>query len=114
MPPSKQTIFLDGKAWEIFRERSWSPTEPNSYAFAHSVALICPRCLRQWAIMAFEEDEDTSPTPEYCLAHGGGSLFLRYGSLDLPLLRALPEELLKRELLLHINRLEKRDGSSAD
>lgn len=108
----KQTILLEGRVWEIERERSWSPFQPDSYSFAHSHALICPvrNCLKQWAVMAFEGDETIAPTPQRCRTHGGGSLFVNYGSLDEPLLNALPEELLKRELEVNLDLMEKRDG----
>lgn len=118
----RQTLLVEGKVFSVERERSW-PSEWDGWGYAHSQALICPKCLKQWAVLAFEGDEFIIPQGAYCSSHEGkekwfwnrprvsGSLFPVY-SLDLPLLNALPEELLKRELLLTLKRMEKEDGLS--
>lgn len=120
-----QTLLVEGKVYSVSRPRSW-PSEfgDNGWKFAHSIALICPKCLDRWAVLAFEGDEDIRPEGAYCAKHEGkekwfwnrpvvaGSILPGY-SYDFPLLEALPEELLKRELMLTLKRMENEDGISA-
>ena len=107
--PSTQTILLDGfPPTELFRERSWpSEYSPEAWNYANSLALICPRCLRQWAVLAFAGDLDIHPQGAYCEAHGDGRLLLALGPVDWPLLSALPEALARREFYLTLQYLEK-------
>lgn len=102
-----QTLLIEGSIFTIERARSWpSEYSDDAYNYAHSLALICPRCLERWAVMAFEGDNDLHPQGAYCANHGDGRLLLNFGPIDIPLLLALPLELLKRELLLTLKRLE--------
>lgn len=117
----KQRLLVEGAPYEIDRPRSW-PSEfaDDSWMFAASVALICPRCLRMWAVLAFEGDADIRPEGAYCRRHiprdlwfsnrprVPGSILTGY-SWDRPLLAALPEPLLRREFELHLQRLEMDD-----
>lgn len=102
---AKQTLLVENALYEIERERGWQ-VDGDAYGFAHSLAYVCPKCHKIWAILAFAE-EDTHIQGAYCAQHGDGRLLLHYGSIDEPLLENLPEELLKRELLLTLDRLEK-------
>ena len=106
----KQSILLDNQLFELDRARSWPGDTFGGWNYAHSRALICPKCLSQWAILAFEGDEILHPQGAFCAAHGDGRLLLEFGAIDLPLLAAMPEPLLKRELILTINRLENENG----
>lgn len=113
--PSRQTIFVDGyPPYIVERDRSWpSSWAADAWMWAHSMALICPRCLKQWAILHFEGDENIHPQGAFCEEHGDGRLLLRYGSPDKPLLAALPPDLLRREFELAIRFAEQgdRDGT---
>ena len=106
---TQQTILLDGyPPFTLERERSWpSAYADDAYNYAQSLALVCPCCLEQWCIMAFEGDEDLHPQGAYCEKHGDGRLLLAYGPIDEPLLASLPEALLRREFALTLKRLEK-------
>lgn len=101
---SLQTILLEGQVWELERPRSFPGTEAGAYGWSRSMALICPKCLKQWCVMAFSEDTDIHPQGQFCTQHGDGRLLLAYGPLDESLLSALPEALLRRELLLTLER----------
>lgn len=108
-----QTILLEEKVYDLERSRSWgSEFSDDAYNYSHSLALICPKCLKQWCVMAFQGDEHIHPQGAFCAEHGDGRLLLEYGPIDLPLLRSLPEELLRRELLLTLDRLEAENGLS--
>lgn len=102
----KQTLFLNGfPPFEVERERSWQADDPSAWNYSHSLALICPKCLSQWAILAFEGDEVIHPQGAFCQQHGDGRIFLRLGAIDQPLLSVLPEALLRREFHLTMKEL---------
>lgn len=102
-----QTIFIDGlPPVSVHRPRSWpSPYADDAWGFAVSHALICPECLRAWAILSFPDEPQLSIAGAPCERHGGGTLFARY-RFDPMLLDALPEHLLKRELVLTLKEFE--------
>lgn len=115
-----QTIFISGLPLvQIERERSWTfdEREPRGYQYAHSVALICPRCLTKWAVLSFGDAEHhvQGAWCARCLPadpgfHPGtvpGSI-LGGWIFDQPLLEALPEHLLRREFELHLKEYERR------
>lgn len=111
--------------YEITRSFSWKSPGAAGWSYAHSQVLVCPKCLRQWAHLAFQELSRTDvehhclwPTAAFCSnceveseRAPPGSILLDYGwgigNIDLPLLWALPEELLKREFMIHLNYFEK-------
>ena len=120
---SLQTLFLDGfPPFRVERPRGWQADEDSlGWDFAHSKALICPICLKQWAILHFEEDrehhiegaycerclpslEDSSRRGRVCIPgsiFGSGTYFI-----DRPLLAVLPEPLLRREVALTFRQME--------
>lgn len=104
--PSLQTLWIDGlPPAEFTRERSW-PSDFGGWNYAHSLVLVCPRCLARWAVLAFDE-EDMHPQGVYCEHHGDGRLIHAGGAIDHPLLNALPEALLRREFELTLKELER-------
>lgn len=110
MTPSIQTVFISGfPPARLERQRSWSSLwDAEGYGYAHSQALICPRCLKQWALLQFSEDTETHPQGQYCELHGGGTLFWDW-HFDPELLKALPEALLKREFDLTLKQLQETE-----
>lgn len=117
---TRQTILLGDKLYEVERERGWQ-NDPESlgWSWAQSRALVCPKCLSIWAVMAFEGDEYICPAGAFCDKHPPSERYQTFAGfrvipgsilpdywIDLPLLAALPEELLKRELLLTLRQLE--------
>lgn len=114
---SLQTLFLPGVILsEVERPRSWQ-SDPDSlgWSYAHSQALVCPRCLKQWAVLSFSEAEHhvQGAWCERCqpaqVSEGiiPGSILGNY-NIDEPLLESLPPELLKREALLHLREYARR------
>ena len=124
-PSSLQTLFLDGyPPFQVASPRGWQndPKEnPLSWDYAHSLAWICPICLKQWAVLHFEGDPETTPRAAYCakcqplpeIAQFRGRVCIPgsiFGSgtynIDLPLLEVLPEPLLRREFELTLRQME--------
>ena len=107
---ARQRIFVPGVGvWEVSRYRSWVATPPDGYHYVHSESLVCPRCLKVWAVLHFQGDGDPKVQGAYCAEHGDGRLLSIYGPLDVYLLEALPEPLLRREFELTLKYLE-REG----
>lgn len=124
---AKQTLLVEGQLYHVERERSW-PSEfedSDGWNWAHSLVYVCPRCLKQWAVLHFPEDRDIHVHGVWCQRHRPerehnlwqadrvyvpGSLFPLY-VVDRPLLRVLPTPLLKREFELHLRRMEMEDES---
>lgn len=117
---SSCSIFLPGVGrWTVERARSWPAELGEGWSFSHSSCYICPRCLKQWAFLAFEGDEILHIQPQFCErcppTAGSkwfadrpvvpGSLLWGY-CLDRPLLESLPPELVRREFQLTLKRME--------
>lgn len=113
-----QHIRYKGAAFQVWRRHAW-PAEPNGWHQAHSYCLVCPGCLRVWAEVRLDSDpwcyavpgfceECQSPPETHWLLGVKGSILLEegLGNVDLPLLDALPEELLRREFRIHLQALE--------
>lgn len=106
----KCVITMDGRGWEIDR-----PEVDESRGFhISSIAKVCPKCLRMWAIL--DIGGTYSIQGQFCQRcsftydlYGAvpGSLLDDYSSqtVDWDLIRYLPEELLKREFDLHVRTL---------
>lgn len=105
------TLSMVG-SFAIHREHSFGrPGEPPGY-LAKSHCLFCPRCQRLWATLAIQGEfliwpvaqtcsecqisDEWMPVPGSLLAEEG------FGVIDLELLWALPEPLLRREFDLHL------------
>lgn len=119
----RQTIFIVGEEpVELLRSFSWR-TEGDGWSYVGNRMLVCPRCKRIWAYLDFgkamgwEEAENCLwPVPAFCSrcpAPGpvpSGSLLVAEDAdgrnFDLPLLFALPERLLRREVDLHFTQLK--------
>ncbi len=102
-----QRIWLAGRDYYVERERSWrTAADSESWDYAHSRALVCPKCLSIWATLRFEQ-ENYHPQGQYCEACGDGRLIPQFGPIDLPLIQALPLELARREFLLTLKHEEK-------
>lgn len=115
-----QTLFISGlPPIQVQRPRAWTydESEPKGYSYAHSLALVCPKCLAQWAVLSFAEPDHhvqgmwcSRCTPADPTFHPGmipGSILGTY-NIDYPLLEALPEALLRREFELHLKEYERR------
>lgn len=86
-----------------------------------SRVLVCPRCLISWAHLDFKHQHGRlpadclEPTGHFCGECGpglqedetppGSILWYPGHDLDLPLLYALPEDLLRREFFIHLKHL---------
>jgi hypothetical protein len=111
-----QTIHLFGhpdSPWVIQRNHSWSSEGSLPDHVAQSLILICPHCLKTWAILEIEGDplfdarmvpchnhppvEPFAPVPGSILTEEG------IGRIDIELLAVLPPELLEREFHLHFS-----------
>lgn len=121
----KQLVAVAGfPLYTIERSFSWQEEGMPGWSFTYSRVLVCPRCLKQWAHLAFQNSEPGGGLPLGCLEPTGvfcgdcgpgregkvaGSLLdAPYSSgVDLPLLYALPEPLLRREFELHLKHYER-------
>jgi hypothetical protein len=118
-----QTVSIVGlPPAAIHRSFSWKRKGHDGWSWSGNEVLICPRCLRQWAHLDYgcpmAHDEPVgclSPTGAFCGECGegysdvpaGSILYAGYNLLDLPLLYALPENLLRREFEIHLKHLMK-------
>lgn len=114
----RELIAVSGlPLFEIQREHAWQ-TDSGGWKSAEPMVLVCPKCLRAWAHLdlgegilwpraAYCEDcavaDPWHPVPGSILTEEG------YGSIDTPLLDALPETLLCREFRLHMRELDRRE-----
>lgn len=115
----ERMLILFGQPYRITCSFSWAEHAESGWLYANSVNLICPRCQKQWAQILLDHDEAKGllwPTPAFCGECGpstsprfkpAGSLFQHY--FDLPLLYALPPDILWREFVLHINHEERQE-----
>lgn len=87
--------------------------------FAHSESFICPRCTKKWATLIFDDEIFCWPRAAFCVEceppddphykrwHPVPGALLQsvgWAIIDLSLLEALPELLLRREFILTIRR----------
>lgn len=122
----EQIISLDSRCpedgvYRLEREHSWE-VEFGSYHVAVSHCLFCPACGRIWATLSFPDETLIWPRAAFC-AHCSrfagawdptpGSLLYEegWGVIDVALLAALPSVLVRREFLLHVNRVEKENDN---
>ena len=108
-------LWIDGVA------EGWISKEKiqNGYIL-HSVLLVCPRCHKTWAKILIDGDWEAWPVGASCQAcdwqgndpggtHVPGSVLRSTSTNELTdwtLLEALPVELLKRELDLHMKQFD--------
>lgn len=117
----KQLLLVEGQPAEIIRSFSWRYDSPG-WSFAGNQMLVCPRCQRIWAYLDFGQPKGQGepagclwPTAAFCERCPGdgrwpaGSILIGYSAdgsnFDLPLLFALPEPLLRREMMLHFREM---------
>lgn len=114
-PPPFELRAMEVTYWRFERPASWQNTETGGWNVIGSSAFICPVCLDRWAT---REVEGTFPLftifSVFCVRHAScadkyddvpGSILSETFDPLLPLY--LPADLLKRELLLHINHAER-------
>lgn len=118
-----QTIALpeENLFYTVERAGAWSHQNDGGWTSAAVLAFACPVCLKVWGILG-EEGTEVRFVTSPCIKHAtqttpgrvDGSLLYSYsvfehGNFDRPLLEALPLELLRRELFLHLDYFEKKE-----
>lgn len=114
----QQTITLSMVgSFVIHREHSFGqPGEPPGHV-AHSHCLFCPGCQGVWAWLKIHGETLTWPVAQSCAQCKitdpwmpvPGSILAEegWGLVDTALLSALPEPLLQREFVLHLEAYSK-------
>lgn len=110
----KILLFSEGDAVIIYVNRDHSFEDCTYVAKSH--ALFCPGCQEVWAILRFVDEDEVWPVAQFC-EHCVPSRFIEspwypvpgsllveegWGVIDEALLAVLPEQLLKREIKLHL------------
>jgi len=116
----EQLVFIVGfPPATITRSFSWRSIT-DGWSYAGNQMLVCPKCQKIWAYLDFKRPMQAGEEAgclwpvaafcEKCPSNGpvpSGSIMISYGfdgeNYDLPLLYALPLDLLKREFELHLN-----------
>jgi hypothetical protein len=110
----------------VGRSFSWRLRSAEGWSFRGNEALFCPRCYRTWAYLDFGRPMAFRETPGCLWPRGqacadcapasgeipGSLLDVGPYNTDLPLLYAMPLELVKREFELHLQFIE-RETSGA-
>jgi hypothetical protein len=118
----KRTLFIEGSYYQIEQEHSFRGYDFDGWYSVWSVALVCPGCVRVWAMLTVAEAQRHVAVNQYCArcrpakdehwlvknAPPGSILHEEgLGVIDTALLEALPDVLLKREFELHLASLER-------
>ena len=117
----EQTLALPEE--EIFvsltRAGAWSWLGNDGWTSSQALGFVCPTCCKIWGVLSCQEQELYFIT-RHCSIHAtskgekpvDGSILYDYsviehGNFDLPLLAVLPQQLLAREVKLHLQHFER-------
>lgn len=124
---SKMLLAVEGfPLYEIFRSFSWR-SESGGWTATRSSILVCPSCTRSWAHLKFEGEAYLYAEAAFCERcprpadlwqsfPPAGSILTWHGygcNIDSALVDVLPEPLLKREFLLHLNDETRRENGQS-
>ena len=112
-----QHIFINGIHRATFqREVSWQ-VSPIAWQIARSTSMFCHHCGTHWATLFIEDYSESWSVQTQCCENcfdeetPSGSLLTTQGHYkwsDPILVERLPENLLQRELKLHLNWFDKK------
>lgn len=120
---AEQTVALldEGLFATFTRAGAWQHGSSEGWTTHQNLGFVCPVCCKVWGVLSSGQGELVFTTSccsrhagqgEYSFSRVDGSLLysystFEYGNFDLPLLAALPPELLRREFDLHLNHFER-------